>query len=391
MASVRPGHSYDRVQVTDYARMHMGDCTREQTIINHNYLGFFAAMEMRLSQSAEASEKVAIVRLAASIIAAVILDVLVQILLLFQRLLYCAIPQPIRRRVPVLLNLLVTHDVFFEDALGRFDRIDLNVVADWTTFHYKLTCSFINKPGYRRVAVAGYRLFDRTRSEYLIDPKRPPPFTSIFRANKHLRMSIHFERSEVSLECCPKCGIRQLCESDTETTCRNARCGFHYRGQVEDYAIETAHDAVDQDRCDGNEQHGNARKKLLKEAEENLARFKRISVSKQPTVRPTLHPDAATTSPKPLQTGIKFMYSSIKARQGRVINAVQQASLNMIDLLVYSLILSKIELTWRDFGYAPTRVVFEMTDSSGHSVRKTISIATCKGIYRIARFTLVPS
>lgn len=181
----RPGHTYDRVQIRDRARVHMGDRFGDQVIINHNYLGLYAAMNMWLAQNTEASEKAAILRLAASIIAVALLDALVWMVL-------PAMPQFMRNRVPALRNVLTTHAVLFEDALGRFNRIDLDVVASWNAFHYQVTCAFVNKPGYRRVAVAGYRIFDRTQSDRLIDPKQPPRFTDVFRTNKHLRMSIHF-------------------------------------------------------------------------------------------------------------------------------------------------------------------------------------------------------
>jgi hypothetical protein len=290
---VRQGHAYSYMHIEGSARAHMGDHYGDQVTINHNYLGLFAAMDMRLSQNADASEKAAIVRLAASIIFVVTLNAMVHFLLLLQCFLHYAIPKALQRRIPTLQNLIDTQAVLFEDALGRFERIDINVVVDWTSFHYNLTCAFTNQPGHRRVAALGYRLFDQGRNDQVIDPNQPPPFASIFRPNKHLRMGIHFDWSEVSLECCPKCGREQACETGKETSCENRSCDFHYRGQVDECRFEEIDkDAEREEKHDVDGQQRSVRQKILKSEQENPAWFKRISVSKQPIapVVPTGHP-----------------------------------------------------------------------------------------------------
>lgn len=305
----RPGHTYDRVLITDRARVHMGDSFGDQVIINHNYLGLYAAMNMWLAQNTEASEKAAILRLAASIIAVALLDALVWMLL-------PAMPQFMRSRVPVLRNVLSTHAVLFEDALGRFNRIDLDIVASWNAFHYKVTCAFVNKPGYRRVAVAGYRIFDRTRSDRLIDPKQPPSFTDVFRTNKHFRMSIHFEWSEVSIDCCPKCGLEQVCKPGAETTCKGQDCQFYYRGMVEDRLIEELDESAEPiTRATDNSSAylRKARKKLLRDEQEHPACFSRISVSKQPCTRDNTPIQSGPTPEDVGATGINTFSSASAA------------------------------------------------------------------------------
>lgn len=281
------GHYYDRVQATGHARVYMGDYIRDQVVINYNYLDLFAAMDLRLAQNTEASEKAAILRLAASIVVVAILNALVRILHPLHSAMRRAMPQMIQDRIPIQRNLLESHALLFEDALGRFDRIDISVVADWTAFHYRLTCVFANKPGYRRVAVADYRLFNRTRSDQLINPRRLPPFDSIFRPNMHLRMSMHFKLSELHIECCPLCGVDKLCESGTRATCKNAKCGSHYRGHVEEHPMKIAFGDA------GGDQHQNVRQKLLKDVEENHAPFNRVSVTRQPTTQLPLQTKAA--------------------------------------------------------------------------------------------------
>lgn len=325
-ALMRSGHSYERVQATGHAHVHLGDRIKDQVIINHNYLGLFAAMDVRLSQNAETQDKVAIVRLAASIIVMVVLNAMVRFLFLLQGMMYCTLPKVVRRRLPGLLDAIHTPAMLFEDALGRFERIDLNVVADWTTFHYNLTCAFVNKPGYRRVAVAGYRLFDRTRSSELIDPKQPPLFASVFRPYRHLRMSIHFEWSEVSVDVCPKCGLEQACEAGKETTCKNQHCGFHYRSEVEDSRVEELNADVEYDDSHiHGKQHGSARKKLLKDRQEHPSWFERISVSKQPAAHSlsaallnshTFTTDYRETPQKPMDIDVTQRAWSTTATQG---------------------------------------------------------------------------
>jgi hypothetical protein len=119
----------------------------------------------------------------------------------------------VKQRIPSLLNLIGYRYVLFEDAFGEIQPIDIDVISEWTAVHYRLTCAFKDKPGYRRVAVAGYCLCDRTKSGHLIDPKDPPPFASVFQPKIYVQISIHFEWSEVSVSGCPSCGLKQARES----------------------------------------------------------------------------------------------------------------------------------------------------------------------------------
>lgn len=221
----RRGHSFSQVYTYANASVQLGD---RVTTVNHNYFGLCAAMNARLSQDLEPTEEAAILRLAAVIIVAAVASVIVQPFLLLRNALHRATPLP---------GLFGSSMVLFEDALGRFERIDINVVTDWTSFHYNLTRAFADQPGHRRVAVAGYRLFEHAQDSQLIDPRRPPPFASVFVRNRHVRMSIHFAWDEVSLECCPKCGFKQTCELEKATTCQAKACGFSYRGNIQDSPI----------------------------------------------------------------------------------------------------------------------------------------------------------
>ena len=288
----RHGHAFSQVHTNGNARVHMGDSFGEGTTINHNYFGICAAMNMRLSQDIEPAEEAAILRLAAVIIVAAVANIIVQPFLLLRNFLHRAIPDAVQRQATPLSSLFGSRMVLFEDALGRFERLDINVVTDWTSFHYNLTRAFADQPGHRRVAVAGYRLFDHAQDSQLIDPRRPPPFASVFVRNRHVRMSIHFAWDEVSLECCPKCGLKQTCELEKETTCRAKACGFRYRGHIQDSPIvELDDDDVDDAGVSRGEmpsmgttamQQEKPRRKCLKNEQENPAWFSRISVSRQP-------------------------------------------------------------------------------------------------------------
>jgi len=198
-------------------------------------------------------------------------------------------------RLPKQLNdQLVT----FEDALGRFQRIDLLFLDNWPAFRQRLECDFQGNPGSRRVLEMRYRLFDKSRGDFLVDPRFPPPFTSVFRHGRHVQMSIHFEWNEVSDGQCPRCGLEQErkarphffdeCNFNTETIC--AQCGFSYRSersQVDGARVEE----VDESEASDDEQpeHSDgiqpaARPKLERVEADIPSSFSRITISKQPPI-----------------------------------------------------------------------------------------------------------
>lgn len=289
VAVVPRGHLYQNTRVRGQARVHMGDHYGDQTTNINNYVDLFAAMDMQRFQDAGCEQKAAIVQLAVSIIAVAIVHTLAQYLRLLSGRIHRAAPYILQRRVPLLLNSIGYKIAIFEDAFGEIKHIDLDVITSWTDFHYDLTCAFKDKAGYRRVAVAGYRLFESTQGRQIIDPKYPPPFAKIFRPKAHVLMSVHFGWEEVPVECCPKCGLEQTCELDWETACKNKQRGFYYRGQVEECRIQEIDDeTMPEERAttyNDRKFAESARKELLKDEREHPGRFKRISVSKQP---PTL-------------------------------------------------------------------------------------------------------
>lgn len=141
-------------------------------------------MNVHLSQGIDHTREAAILRLAAVIIVAAIANAIVQPFLLLQTALHHATPHAVQRRMTLLSSLFGSRISLFEDALGRFERIDINVTKDWTSFQYNLRRAFADQPGHKRVAVAGYRLFDQAHGTQLIDPRRPPPFASVFMRNR---------------------------------------------------------------------------------------------------------------------------------------------------------------------------------------------------------------
>ena len=96
----------------------------------------------------------------------------------------------------------------------------------------------------------------------------------------------------MSLEGCPKCGLKQTCELEKETTCRAKACGFRYRGHIQDSPIVELDDDDADDAGVSREkspsrgttamQQEKSRRKCLKIEQENPAWFSRISVSRQP-------------------------------------------------------------------------------------------------------------
>lgn len=266
----------------------MGD----QHIVNNNYSDPFEGINILLQRfwDADPDERDAIVYLAASVIAVAVLHVMVQRLFHLIGRLHPAAPGAMKQRMPSLLSRIGYRFAIFEDAFGRVKTIDIDILTDWSAFHEELTKDFKNKPGHRRVAGARYRLFDQAYRDYIIDPRNPPPFATLFRPKAHVLMCVHFAWDEVSLECCPKCGLKQTCELEKETKCQAKACGFSYRGHVQDPTIVELDDDADavasrEDRASmgtSTEQRTKSRRQRSKNEQENPVWFSRISVSRQP-------------------------------------------------------------------------------------------------------------
>lgn len=176
------GHRYKRLRISGQARLHAGD----QITVN-NFYGPVAELQSRLAEEVRSGGgDAAVVVLAATILLVVCMETVTCFLTQLQRIITPgSLPAQIQRRTAV-----------FEDALGRFNTIDIDFVVDWTSFHLSLTRAFRNQPGFRRVADAGYRLFDQP--QYLIDPRSPPAFASVFSSGRHVRMCVRFAWTEVS-------------------------------------------------------------------------------------------------------------------------------------------------------------------------------------------------
>ena len=137
---------------------------------------------------------------------------------------------------------MIDQIAIFEDALGEHHNIDLMFINNWSAFRESLERDFRGTPGSRRIFSMKYRLSDRLRVDCFVDPRHPPPFTSIFQQGRHVQMSMHFEWDEVSDEQCPRCGFTQEGKEPTaaETVC--TRCRFSYRTLVESQRIQEIDD-----------------------------------------------------------------------------------------------------------------------------------------------------
>jgi hypothetical protein len=176
----------------------------------------------------------------------------------------------------------------FEDALGRFQRIDLRFLDDWPAFRRRLEGDFHGTPGSRPILEMRYRLFDREGGNYLVDPRHPPPFAIVFKQGRHVQMSVHFEWSELSDKQCPRCELKQECKVDAETICIG--CKFGYRNQVESAKGEE----LDDKETSIPKDTGNCRwpptpgLRSGQRGQDAPSSFSRITISKKPTVtRPT--------------------------------------------------------------------------------------------------------
>jgi hypothetical protein len=261
------GNMYSHVQVSNDARLHLGDSI---TINNFHPDSRKTKMKSMVARI-EVTEECLTTLLAAFALLKEMLQTATGLLVLLQ------VTMSAYRLTKQIKDELVT----FEDALGRFQRIDLLFIRDWPAFKQRLQSDFHGTSGSRRILKMRYRLFDRVRGNYLVDPRFPPPFTSVFKKGRHVQMSIHFEWNEVSDEQCPRCELEQECKAGAETIC--ARCKFSYRGQVESSVVEEI--VVDDETLSEGNKREDQDHTLARPEQVQLDRpssFSRITISKQP-------------------------------------------------------------------------------------------------------------
>jgi len=217
---------YSRVRVSNDARVHLGD----SITVNNHYCTSSTEKEEHTVARIEVTEEFLMTLLAAFTLVKELLKTATGLLVLLQVTMSgYRLPKQIGEQLAV-----------FEDALGRFERIDLRFLDSWLAFQQRLESNFQQRPGSRRVLNMSYRLCDRSGGKYMFDPRSPPPFAAVFKQGRHVQMSIHFEWNEVSDKQCPRCELEQGCSADHETIC--IRCGFVYRSEVEDARVEEVED-----------------------------------------------------------------------------------------------------------------------------------------------------
>jgi hypothetical protein len=265
------GNMYSHVQVSNDARLHLGDSITVNNFHPDSRKTKMKSMVARI----EVTEECLTTLLAAFVLLKEMLQTATGFLVLLQ------VTMSAYRLTKQIKDELVT----FEDALGRFQRIDLLFINDWPAFKQRLESDFHGTPGSRRILEMRYRLSDRAKGNYLVDPRFPAPFTSVFKQGRHVQMSIHFEWNEVSDNECPRCDLEQVCKADAETIC--IRCGFSYRGQVEsargeEFGVEGTTMPEDTGSSEWPPTTG------LKSGRDAPSSFSRITISKLPAfTRPT--------------------------------------------------------------------------------------------------------
>jgi hypothetical protein len=269
------GNMYSHVRVSNDARLHLGDSI---TINNYNR-DSKEADEEHIVARVEITQEFLMTLSAAVGLVRALLQTTTGLFLLLQ------VTMSAYRLTKQVNDELVT----FEDALGRFQRIDLLFIKDWPEFTQRLKSDFHGTSGSRRILEMKYRLFDRVKGNYIVDPRFPPPFTSVFKQGRHVQMSIHFEWSEVSDEQCPRCGVVQECKVNAETIC--AECGFNYRGQVENARVEEVED--EEATLDA---VNNARPESWQRQRDMPSSFSRVTISKQPARSTKRRPALRTRS-----------------------------------------------------------------------------------------------
>lgn len=274
------GHTYAGMQIAGQARVHMGNQIAEHITNNHVYQGFTTDVQIQIPDATHASEHEADVRLALT----KLLVTIIQTKAMFLVLLQCAI-HGATLLLPKQMNNL---SINFEDAFGDRRAFDLGLIVDWEGFHFILTRAFRNRPGYHRVAKSGYRLHDRRRGNELINPQHPPPFSTVFQPGVILRMSVHFDWDEICYDKCPKCGLKQECLTNKETTCINPPCKFRYRGFVADRWVQEISEDADSNASiqanDGIVYPFPARTKPLALLDDVPSQFSSITISQEPDV-----------------------------------------------------------------------------------------------------------
>jgi hypothetical protein len=258
---------YSHVQVSNDARLHLGD----SITINNNYHGdskeadeevHFARVEITHEFLMTLSAAVGLVR--------ALLQTTTGFLILLQfAMSACQLPKQISDELAV-----------FEDALGNFQRINLKILDSWPEFQRRLEFDFKHRPGSRRILEMRYRLSDRVGGDYLVDPRHPPPFASVFTRGRHVQMSILFEWSEVCDKRCPRCGVVQECKPDAETICTG--CGFSYRGHVDVARVEELDDEATPLPEDNDDAADPPRPESGQKGRDMPSYFSRITISKQP-------------------------------------------------------------------------------------------------------------
>jgi len=295
------GNMYSHVRVSNDARLHLGD----SITINNYHRDPKEDEEEHIVVRVEIVQEFLMTLSAAVGLVRALLQTTTGLFLLLQFTMSAY-------RLPKQLNdQLVT----FEDALGRFQRIDILFIKDWPAFKQRLQSDFHGTSGSRRIIEMKYRLCDRVKRNYLVDPRSPPPFTSVFKHGRHVQMSIHFEWNEVSDEQCPRCGLEQECNADHETIC--AECGFSYRSQVDGARVEEMEESDESDHeepehSDGMRPAPPARPKPERVEADIPSSFSRITISKQPLIkiRPVVCGMTIPSETKALSGQFRFAHSS---------------------------------------------------------------------------------
>jgi hypothetical protein len=260
------GNMYSHIQVQEEARVHLGD----SYTVNNHYSGSITAAERHTVARVEVTEEFLMTLSAFIVLVRTLLQTTTGLFLLLQAAM----------SAHGLAKQISDETAMFEDALGRFQKIDLRFVDNWLVFRRRLECDFQGTPGSRRILKMKYRLFDRVSGNRLVDPRHPPPFASVFKHGRHVQMSIHFEWDEVSDKQCPRCNMTQECSAEAETIC--AWCKFSYRGKVEDARVEEVGNEDTSSLIENRDALNTAGPRSRPEGRDEPSSFSRITISKKP-------------------------------------------------------------------------------------------------------------